>query len=103
MSPASETLRQMAAEGERLFDLIFIDADKGGYTEYMGLSLPMLREGGLLRGDNTLPDAVLPQEDSGTKRYNAAVAQRPELTIIVIPILQQRGVDGLTVSLKRAK
>jgi predicted O-methyltransferase YrrM len=101
VGPASETLRQLAAAGEPLFDLIFIDADKGGYAEYLSQSLPLLREGGLLLGDNTLPDAVLTQEESGTKRYNAAVAQRPELTSIVIPILRQHGMDGLTVSVKR--
>ena len=52
-------------------------------------------------GDNTLPDAVLTGADSGTKRYNAAVAGYRELTTIVIPILRQRGIDGLTVSFKR--
>jgi len=98
--PASETLQQLAAAGEPLFDLIFIDADKGGYVEYLRQSMPLLREGGLILGDNTLPDAVLTQEDSGTKRYNAAVAQCPELTTIIIPILRQRGMDGLTVSFK---
>jgi hypothetical protein len=40
IGPASEALRQMAAEGEAPFDLIFIDADKGDYTEYLRLSLP---------------------------------------------------------------
>jgi caffeoyl-CoA O-methyltransferase len=97
----SETLQQLTATGEPPFDLIFIDADKDGYTEYLRQSLPLLREGGMLLGDNTLPDAVLTEEDSGTKRYNAAVAGRPELTSIVIPILRQRGIDGLTVSIKR--
>lgn len=101
VGPASETLRQMAAEGGPPFDLIFIDADKDGYTEYLRLSLPLLREGGLLLGDNTLPDAVLTGEESGTKRYNAAVAQQSELTTVIIPILRQRGLDGLTVSFKR--
>lgn len=103
VGPASETLGQLAAAGEPLFDLIFIDADKDGYTEYLRLSLPLLREGGLLLADNTLPDAVLTQEESGTKRYNAAVAQCPQLTTIVIPILRQHGMDGLTVSFKRGK
>jgi len=98
---ASETLGQLAAAGDPPFDLVFIDADKGGYVEYLRQSLPLLREGGLMLGDNTLPDAVLTEEDSGTKRYNAAVAQCPELTTIVIPILRQYGVDGLTVSFKR--
>lgn len=103
VGPAAETLRQMSEAGEPPFDLIFIDADKGGYVEYLSFSLPLLREGGLLLGDNTLPDAVLTQEESGTKRYNAAVAQCPELTSIIIPILRQRGMDGLTVSFKRTR
>jgi predicted O-methyltransferase YrrM len=101
LGPAAETLRELAAAGEPPFDLVFIDADKGGYTEYLRQSLPLLREGGLMLGDNTLPDAVLSGEDSGTKRYNAAIAQRPELTTIVVPILRQHGIDGLTVSFKR--
>jgi len=100
VGPAAETLTQLTEAGEPQFDLIFIDADKGGYSEYLRLSLPLLREGGLLLGDNTLPDAVLTQEDSGTKSYNAAVAARPELTSVIMPILRQRGLDGLTVSYK---
>ena len=99
--PASETLQRMAAAGEPPFDLIFIDADKDGYTQYLDLTLPLLREGGLLLADNTLRDAVPPQEESGTMRYNAAAAHNLNLTSIVIPILRQRGMDGLTVSFKR--
>ena len=100
---ASETLQKLAATNEPPFDLIFIDADKDGYTNYLRLSLPLLREGGLLLGDNTLPDAVLTDEgNSGTKRYNAAVAAASsELTSIIIPVLRHRGIDGLTVSFKK--
>ena len=101
IGPASETLRSLAEAGEPLFDLIFIDADKDGYPGYLQQSLPLLREGGLLLGDNTLPHTVLTHEESGTKRYNAAVAQCPELTTIVVPILRRHGIDGLTVSFKR--
>ncbi len=103
LGPASETLAQLAAEGGPPFDLIFIDADKDGYTEYLRQSLPLLREGGLLLGDNTLPEAVLTEQDSGTKRYNAAVAGRPDLTSVIVPILRQHGIDGLTVSIKRTQ
>ena len=101
VGPASETLRQLAAAGEPSFDLVFIDADKDNYTEYLRLVLPLLREGGLLLGDNTLRDDVLTEEESGTKLYNAAVAEQAELTTIIIPVLRQRGIDGLTVSFKR--
>src|SRR5579862_6874974 len=59
LGPAAETLGQLAADGAQPFDLVFIDADKGGYAEYLRLSLPLLREGGLLLADNTLPEAVL--------------------------------------------
>jgi caffeoyl-CoA O-methyltransferase len=97
---AAASLRQMAESGEPLFDLIFIDADKDGYSEYLTLSLPLLRPGGLLLGDNTLPGAVLTQEESGTKRYNAAVAACPELTSVIVPVLRQLGMDGLTISIK---
>ena len=102
VGPASETLRELAAAGGPLFDLVFIDADKDSYVEYLHLSLPLLRAGGLLLGDNTLPEAALTAEDSGTKRYNTAVAARADLTTIILPVLRQHGLDGLTVSFKRA-
>ena len=102
IGPASKTLRKLAGAGEPQFDVVFIDADKDGYTEYLQLSLPLLREGGILLADNTLPGAVLTQEESGTKRFNAAVAKFPELTTIIIPVLRQGGMDGLTVSFKRS-
>jgi predicted O-methyltransferase YrrM len=100
VGPALESLQEIAASDEALFDVIFIDADKDNYTEYLNRSLPLLREGGLVLGDNTL--RITPgHEDPGTMAYNAAVAQRPELTTILIPILRQHGMDGLTVSFKR--
>lgn len=102
VGPALETLTKMETEGEAAFDLAFIDADKDGYVDYLNKVVPMVREGGLILGDNTLPDAVLdPAATSGTKRYNAAVAAHPDLISALIPILRQHGIDGLLVSIKR--
>ena len=102
VGPASETLARMTADGEPLFDLVFIDADKDGYVDYLHAALPLLRPGGLLLGDNTLPDAVLdPAATSGTKRYNTAVAAHLDLDSILIPVLRSHGIDGLLVSIKR--
>lgn len=98
---AAESLRQMNKTTEERFDVVFIDADKSGYVDYLRPSLPLLRHGELMLADNTLPDAVLTYEDSGTKRYNAEVAQSPELASIAVPILRSRGLNGLTVSCKR--
>ena len=102
VGPAAENLQKLAAENTPAFDLIFIDADKEGYTQYLQLALPMLREGGLLLGDNTLPQAVLEEgRHSGTKAYNAAVAAEPGLVSTILPILRQQGLDGLTISIKK--
>lgn len=104
VGPALETLARMEAEGMEPFDLVFIDADKDGYVDYLHKTVPLTREGGLILGDNTLPDAVLdPAGNSGTKRYNTAVAAHPDLTSILIPVLRGHGIDGLLVSIKQTK
>ncbi len=104
VGPANESLGRMLEEGEPLFDLVFIDADKDGYVDYLHKAVPLTREGGLILGDNTLSDAVLdPVGDSGTKRYSAAVAAHPDLVSIIIPVLRDQGLDGLLVSVKRSR
>lgn len=101
VGPALESLSQIAAEKEAPFDLIFIDADKDGYVDYLERSVPLLREGGVILGDNTLPDAVLSSTaDSGAKRYSAAVAAHPDLVSIIVPVLRDKGIDGLLISFK---
>ncbi len=102
VGPAGETLAQMEADGEAPFDLVFIDADKDGYVEYLHRAFALTREGGLILGDNTLPDSIFSDtETSGTKRYNEAVAAHPHLVTTLIPVLRDRGIDGLTISVKR--
>lgn len=104
VGPASETLSKMIADGEPLFDLVFIDADKDGYVDYLGKAFGLTREGGLILGDNTLPDSIFSEtETSGTKRYNEAVAAHPHLISTLIPVLRSQGIDGLTISIKRGR
>ncbi len=103
LGPGPDSLRKMRQANAEPFDVIFIDADKDGYVKYLELCLPLLREGGLLLGDNTLPEAVLDaQAQSGTKSYNSAVAARSDLSSIIVPALRSRGVDGLTISIKQS-
>ena len=95
VGPGLELLAQLEARAEPILHLIFIDADKEGYVDYLRRSMPLLREGGLMLGDNALPDAVLDEAaDSGTKRYNAKVSTHPELVSILIPVYVARGLTG---------
>src|SRR5882724_2250886 len=45
VGPALESLSQLETDGEQPFDMIFIDADKEGYANYLQKALPLLREG----------------------------------------------------------
>lgn len=104
VGPALATLTAMEQAGEAPFDLAFIDADKDGYVAYLQKAVALVRDGGLILADNTLPDAVLDASaDSGTKRYNAAVAAHPALVSTIVPVLRRQGLDGLTISVKRAR
>ena len=50
LGPATETLATLDGP----FDLVFIDADKGGYVDYYEAILPKLAPGGVIAADNTL-------------------------------------------------
>ena len=54
LGPASETLQQLASAGEQPFDLIFIDADKTGYRDYLDGSLRLARPGTMIIADNVV-------------------------------------------------
>jgi predicted O-methyltransferase YrrM len=100
VGPASDSLSQMIAAGEAPFDLVFIDADKDGYVEYLAKSVPLTREGGVILADNTLRPSVLkPGDDSGISRFNAAVAAHPDLISVIVPVLREE-IDGLLIAIK---
>ena len=52
LGPAIDTLRSLP--DEEMFDLAFIDADKGGYVDYYEAILPKLAPRGVIAADNTL-------------------------------------------------
>lgn len=99
VAPARSTLEQLAAGGEA-FDLIFIDADKSGYLDYLTLVLDggLLAPDGLVCVDNTLMqgEPYLPSDSSANgiaiAEFNQAVVDDPHLEHVLLPLR-----DGLTL------
>ena len=99
---ARELLAALTESGVEPFDLIFIDADKEGYPEYLEWSLRLSRPGTLILGDNVIRggNVLDPKDDSAraTREFNRMLAEDERLSAVVLPILRER-VDGLAIAL----
>jgi predicted O-methyltransferase YrrM len=97
-----ESLSAMADGEEGPFDLIFIDADKEGYPEYLKWSLRLSRPGSVILADNTIRGGSVldPQDESARvmRDFNRMLAEDERLSAIILPILRER-VDGLAMAL----
>jgi caffeoyl-CoA O-methyltransferase len=98
---AHELLTDLVENEEGPFDLVFIDADKEGYPDYLDASLRLVRPGSLILGDNTIRGGTVldPQEETAraTREFNRRIAQDPRLYGIVLPLIRER-IDGLTIA-----
>ena len=101
---AKELLAKIAESDEGPFDIIFIDADKEGYPEYLEWALRLSRSGSLILGDNTIwGGTIIEPQDEPTRaihEFNERLAGVPRLSAIILPIMRER-VDGLAVALVR--
>ena len=98
---ARELLARITENVEGSFDVVFIDADKEGYPEYLGWALKLTRPGSLILGDNTIRGGSIldPRDDSAraTSEFNERIAGDPRLSAILLPILRER-LDGLSIA-----
>ena len=99
VAPALDTLTELAADGE-IFELVFIDADKAGYVDYLTSVLDggLLAPHGLICVDNTLMQGrpYAPGEPTvngvAVAAFNRVVAADPRVEQVVVPLR-----DGLTI------
>lgn len=71
-------------------DLVFLDADKEGYLDYLNQLLPLLRPGGLVIAHNIDPGMADP-------RYVEAVTKNPNLDTVFANF----GSGGVSITLKK--
>jgi caffeoyl-CoA O-methyltransferase len=98
---AKALLARMVEDGEEPFDLTFIDADKGGYPEYLEWALRLSRPGSLILAHNAIRGgSVLDPEDEfarATREFNQALAENSRLSALILPLIRER-VDGLAIA-----
>jgi predicted O-methyltransferase YrrM len=99
VAPAIETLRSLPTEPA--IDLAFVDADKGGYSDYWDELVPRVRPGGVLLADNVLWSGSVVEGDGdedtrAIRAFNDRVAADDRVDVVVLPAF-----DGLTIALRR--
>jgi predicted O-methyltransferase YrrM len=84
------------------YDMVFIDADKGEYAEYVEQGLRLLRHGGVLAVDNALwhdrtaDGSNIDSETEAIRNALNAVRDNEDLVPSLLPVG-----DGLLVAVKR--
>lgn len=94
---------QMGEDTDKLYDLVYIDANKREYCEYYDLVFDMIRPGGLILADNVIWDGKvcmdpLPQDKQTLSivSFNDKVTSDPRVESVIIPIR-----DGLNLIRKK--
>lgn len=97
---ACERVKELMDKGmQEEFDLVFIDADKREYCNYIDLVYPLVRKGGWILADNTLwdghiidPDYDKDPQTRGLRAFNDKIRDDERFEKVILPLR-----DGLTI------
>lgn len=105
VGPAAESLAILALNGEGPFDLIFIDANKESYPEYLDWALKLSRRGTVIVADNVVRDGKVVDPDcadervKGVRRFTEKLAAEPRLRATTLQTVGAKGYDGFAMAL----
>lgn len=95
---AIPALEGMKREG-RMFDMVYIDANKREYAAYYDAVLPMVRRGGIVAVDDVMQGGKVyeenPPEDAQTVsllNFNEMIAHDPRVEVVMLPLR-----DGMSI------
>jgi len=86
------------------FDLIFIDADKQSYPQYLDWALQLSRPGTVLVADNVVRDGKVVDAGcadpnvQGVRRFTERMAAEPRLCATVLQTVGVKGYDGFALA-----
>jgi predicted O-methyltransferase YrrM len=107
VAPALETLARLEADGERDFDLVFIDADKANAPEYFNAAVGLAHAGSLIVVDNVVRHGKLidigsdDPDSEGMRRLIAAMGADPRIVPAALQTVGVKGWDGFAFALVR--
>jgi len=99
---AQQLIDEMILSKAEPFDLIFIDADKEGYADYLNRVVKISRPGTLIIADNVVRNGKIIEENSqnssvlGIQRFNQELISNPRLTASTLQTVGARSYDGFT-------
>ena len=102
---AAASLKKLIADKTEPFDMIFIDAHKPSYPEYLELSLLLSRPGTVICGDNVIRDGELSNLNNvtpnvlGTREFIKTLGALDSIESTALQTVGIKGYDGFTVSL----
>lgn len=104
---ALDTLADLERDGVAPFDMVFIDADKPPYADYLEAVLRLSATGTLIVADNVVRGGGIVDADpddpavAGVRRFNAALADEPRVTGAVVQMVGTKGHDGMALAVVR--
>ncbi len=107
VGPALEVLPSLRGDGQRPFDMVFIDADKAPYEHYLRLSLRLTRPGSLIVADNVIRRGNVLRSGSsdadvrGIQRFLKTLARAEGVSATVLQTVGPKGHDGMALAVVR--
>jgi caffeoyl-CoA O-methyltransferase len=107
VGPAIATLAALVEEGAGPFDMVFIDADKQPYPQYLRAALQLSAPGTLIIADNVIRGGSVahgPSDDdvvAGVQRFNAELAREPRVAAAFVQLVGVKGHDGMALAVVR--
>ncbi|HVN11578.1 MAG TPA: O-methyltransferase [Kineosporiaceae bacterium] len=102
---ALETLPMLAAAQADPFDLVFVDADKAPYAQYLDWAIRLTRPGALIVVDNVVRGGRILHPDpdadaAGVRAFLERMAADPRVDGTALQTVGVKGWDGLAVAVR---
>jgi predicted O-methyltransferase YrrM len=104
VGPASASLATLIARKTPAFDLVFIDADKAPYADYLEAAIRLSHRGTILVADNVVRRGDVADagnadpQVAGVRRMNDLIARDRRLLATAIQTVGAKGYDGFSIA-----